>query len=109
MSWSADEKDSEQKRKTDVSAADPTTTTSATTSSTFSPASTSSSTITTTSTSSTVTQLPSVAAGTSLNDDKLKQRRPSRFEVTKVETPSKQNESSVTVQIDPVEVRKMSS
>lgn len=38
------------------------------------------------------------------DDPMLKQRRPSRFEVTKVESPSK-NESTVTLQIDPVEVR----
>lgn len=98
------EKGSKKMSKTGMSTAGTTTTTPASASNTFSPASTSSSTATTNSTSSTVTQLPSVAAGAPLNSDRLKQRRPSRFEVTKVESPTKQNESSVTVQIDPVEI-----
>ncbi|XP_050688175.1 chloride channel protein 2-like isoform X1 [Eriocheir sinensis] len=98
------EKGSKKMSKTGTSTAGTTTTTPASASNTFSPASTSSSTATTNSTSSTVTQLPSVAAGAPLNSDRLKQRRPSRFEVTKVESPTKQNESSVTVQIDPVEI-----
>lgn len=100
------------KRKTKVSSTSTTTTTTTTTyvtqssapSNTYSSASISSSTATTISTPSTVTPLPSVTIGQPVDDDRLKQRRPSRFEVTKVETPTKPSESSVTVQIDPVEI-----
>lgn len=68
------------------------------------PTSTVSSITTTVSTPSIVTP-PTIIPTTSMAEDfGNKGRRPSRFEVTKVETPSKQNESSVTLQIDPVEI-----
>ncbi|XP_045112061.1 chloride channel protein 2-like isoform X1 [Portunus trituberculatus] len=95
-------------KKTKVSSTSTTTTTNTTHSSapsnTYSSASISSSTATTISTPSTIAPLPSVIIGQPIDDDRLKQRRPSRFEVTKVESPTKPNESSVTVQIDPVEI-----
>ncbi|XP_069948569.1 chloride channel protein 2-like isoform X3 [Cherax quadricarinatus] len=52
---------------------------------------------------STLTQLPVVTTDI-VENSKNQERRPSRFEVTKVETPSKENSSSVTLQIDPVEI-----
>lgn len=51
-----------------------------------------------------VTSGPTTSTPNDTPDDAvLKQRRPSRFEVTKVESLSK-NESTVTLQIDPVEI-----
>ncbi|XP_063885895.1 LOW QUALITY PROTEIN: chloride channel protein 2-like [Scylla paramamosain] len=89
---------------TTTSTNDNTTHSSAPSSNTYNSISVSSSTATTISTPSTVTPLPSVTIGQPIDDDRLKQRRSSRFEVTKVETLTKPSESSVTVQIDPVEI-----
>ncbi|XP_042226356.1 chloride channel protein 2-like isoform X1 [Homarus americanus] len=70
------------------------------------PAPTTSSTATVLSTSSIITPLVTITTdpADTMESEVNQERRPSRFEVTKVETPSKQNESSVTLQIDPVEI-----
>ncbi|XP_069162273.1 chloride channel protein 2 isoform X5 [Procambarus clarkii] len=62
-----------------------------------------SSTATTISTPNTVAPLPVIM--TDMMEVLGKQeRRPSRFEVTKIETPSKENESSIALQIDAMEI-----